>query len=60
MRKHFHLAEVNVQKCRDIYVKIRRKVAEETYNTQYQSKYTEMETKLEGKETQMANADQVY
>ena len=60
MRKHFHLAEVNGQKCCDIYMEIRMKVAEETYNTQYQPKYTEMETKLEEKETQMANADQVY
>ena len=33
MRKHFHLAEVNVQKCRDIYVEIRMIVEEETYNT---------------------------
>ena len=35
-------------------------VDEDTYNTQYQPKYTYMETKPEEKEEQMEKADQVY
>ena len=60
LRKHFSLAEANVQKCRDIYVEIGTIVDEDTYNTQYQPKYTDMETKPEEKEEQMEKADQVY